>query len=54
MKTIWNIISTENEKMVKNENKYQSNITENTTYDCQVIADSFNKHFLTLWRRIFF
>lgn len=31
---------------------YQSNIAGNTTYDCQVIADPFNKYFLTIAEKI--
>jgi hypothetical protein len=34
--------------MVKNEDTYQLNIDGNTTYDCWVISDSFNNHFISV------
>lgn len=48
MKTVWNIIKSEIGKEVKNEDMHHLNIDGNTAYDCWVISDSFNIHFISV------
>ena len=50
--TKWNSIKSEIGKEVKNEDMHQLNIDRNTTYDCWVISDSFNIHFISVVEKI--
>jgi len=52
MKTVWNGIESEIGKMIKNEDTHQLNSDGNTTYDCWVISDFFNNHFISVVEKI--
>jgi hypothetical protein len=52
MKTVWNSIESEMGKMVRSEDIHKLNIAGYTTYDCWVILDSFNNHFISVVEKI--
>ena len=49
-KTIWNIINSSINKKPTNHNITSINVNDNSTYNGQTIAETFNKHFVSTAR----